>query len=134
MPIRVRLSNSSDVATKIRLVGSRDGRFMDIAFPMGQFDESSQPVFTIDIPAPSVAMTYQFIVHQPNGDLTLSDKFLLKRSCVQKAQEPQSEEPQEYRAQVVSLIGQARSLEKDNTNLEAAIKLLESLKKDLSEQ
>ena len=57
MPVSVQLENSSDVDIKIRLVGSRDGRFMDIAFPMGVLNETDRPTYTIQLPAPVAAMT-----------------------------------------------------------------------------
>lgn len=134
MPIKVQLPKNAEVNTKVRLIGSRDGRFMDIAFPMGQFEEGSRPTFTIEIPAPTAAMTYNFIVHQPNGDLLLSEKFLIKRQClVPTPASGQDDPPKEYKEQVSSLIAQARALERDNINLETALKLLDGLKKDLSE-
>jgi len=135
MPIAVQLENSSDVDIKIRLVGSRDGRFMDIAFPMGVLNTSDRPTYTIQIPAPVAAMTYQFITHQRSGDLTLSDKFTIKRTCIQnfKAEISEGSPSAEYRKGMVSLVAKARSLERDTHNLETAIKLLDALKKDIPE-
>jgi hypothetical protein len=135
IPISVTLANSSDVDIKIRLVGSRDGRFMDIAFPMGVLNATDRPTYTINIPAPVAAMSYQFVVHQKSGDLTLSDKFIVKRNCVQnfKVEVPESIPSAEYRKEVASLVAKARSLERDTRNLETAIKLLDSLKRDISE-
>ena len=135
MPIAVQLENSSDVDIKMRLVGSRDGRFMDIAFPMGVLNTSDRPTYTIQIPAPVAAMTYQFITHQRSGDLTLSDKFIIKRNCVQnfKVEIPEGIPSAEYRKEMVGLVAKARSLERDTHNLETAIKLLDALKKDIPE-
>lgn len=135
MPIAVQLENSSDVDIKIRLVGSRDGRFMDIAFPMGILNASDRPTYTIQIPSPVAAMTYQFITHQRSGDLTLSDKFTVKRNCVQnfKVEVPEGIPSAEYRKQMAGLVAQARSLERDTQNLDTAIKLLDALKKDIPE-
>lgn len=135
MPIAVHLENSSDVDIKIRLVGSRDGRFMDIAFPMGILNASDRPTYTIQMPAPVAAMTYQFITHQRSGDLTLSDKFIIKRNCVQnfKVEIPESIPSAEYRKELAGLVAQARTLERDTHNLETAIKLLDALKKDIAE-
>mgnify|MGYP006270144877 CR=1 FL=1 len=133
MPISVQLANSSEVDIKIRLVGSRDGRFMDIAFPMGVLNTSDQPTYTIQIPAPTKAMTYQFIIHQRDGNLTLTDKFTIKRNCVQtyKVDVPEGSPSAEYRKGEATLIAKARSLERDTQNLDTAIKLLDGLKKDI---
>lgn len=135
MPLSVSITNSSDVDVKIRLVGSRDGRFMDIAFPMGVLNETDRPTYTINIPAPVAAMTYQFVVHQKSGDLTLTDKYLIKRNCVQnfKVEVPETIPSAEYRKEVATLVAKARSLERDTRNLETAIKLLDALKKDIPE-
>lgn len=133
MPIAVQLDNSSDVDIKIRLVGSRDGRFMDIAFPMGLLNASDRPTYTIQVPAPVAAMTYQFITHQKSGDLTLSDKFLIKRNCIQNftVDVPENLPSAEFRKELGTLVANARSLERDTQNLETAIKLLDALKKDI---
>jgi len=135
MPVAVQLENSSDVDIKIRLVGSRDGRFMDIAFPMGVLNESDKPTYTIQVPAPVKAMTYQFIIHQKGGDLTLSDKFVTKRNCVQtyKVEVAENLPSAEYRKQMATLVAKARSLERDTQNLETAIKLIDGLRKDIPE-
>lgn len=135
MPLVVSITNSSDVDVKIRLVGSRDGRFMDIAFPMGMLNETDRPTYTINIPAPVAAMTYQFVVHQKSGDLTLTDKYLIKRNCVQnfKVEVPDTIPSAEYRKEAATLVAKARTLERDTRNLETAIKLLDALKKDIPE-
>ncbi len=135
IPLSVSLANSSDVDIKIRLVGSRDGRFMDIAFPMGVLNETDRPTYTVNIPAPVAAMSYQFVVHQKSGDLTLTDKFIIKRNCVQtfKVDVPDNIPSAEHRKEAAILVAKARSLERDTRNLETAIKLLETLKKDIPE-
>lgn len=135
IPIVVQLVNSSDVDTKIRLVGSRDGRYMDIAYPLGVLDVRDQPTYSILVPAPVAAMSYQFIIHQKSGDLTLTEKFTVKRHCIQtyKVEVPEGLPSTEYRRKVGTLVSQARSLERDTKNLDTAIQLLEELKKDLEE-
>lgn len=135
VPISVQLENSSDVDIKIRLVGSRDGRFMDVAFPFGVLNASDRPTYTIQIPAPTSAMTYQFIVHQPGGDLTLTDKFIIKRNCVQSGPTSADYEAKssEYNQEVAALVAQARALESENRNLETALKLIEDLRRDIPE-
>lgn len=133
MPLSVQLENSSDVDVKIRLVGSRDGRFMDIAFPMGVLNSTDRPTYTIQIPAPVKAMSYQFIIHQSGGDLSLTDKFIIKRNCVQtfSVDVPEGMPSAEFRKEMATLVAKARSLERDTHNLETAIKLIEALKKDI---
>jgi hypothetical protein len=80
-------------------------------------------------------MTYQFITHQRSGDLTLSDKFIIKRNCVQnfKVEIPEGIPSAEYRKEMANLVANARSLERDTQNLDTAIKLLDALKKDVPE-
>jgi len=135
LPISVQVDNSSDVDIKIRLVGSRDGRFMDIAFPLGVLNASDRPTYTIQVPAPTASMTYQFIVHQPSGDLTLTDKFAVKRNCVHtfSSATPQGDESRDYKQEVATLVAQARALESNNRNLDTALKLIEDLKRDIPE-
>jgi hypothetical protein len=135
IPISASLTNSSDVDIKIRLVGSRDGRFMDIAFPMGVLNETDRPTYTIHLPAPVAAMTYQFVIHQMSGDLSITDKYIIKRNCIQNfaVEVPDTIPSAEYRREIATLVANARTLERDTRNLETAIKLLDTLKQDIPE-
>lgn len=132
--ITIALSNTLDIETKVRLVGSKDGRFIDIAFPRGALDTTDKPSFSIDVPSPVAMMTYQFIVHQKDGSLTASRKFLLKRDCIQNFSVHVSDDKRTtaFRREVASLITQAHMLERDNKSLETSLKLLEDIKTSLT--
>lgn len=134
MKVRLSLLNTLDIETKIRLVGSKDGRFIDIAFPTGALNDADQPTFVAEIPSPVAAFTYQFIVHQKDGSLTSSSKFVMRRTCIQNfsVNAPETGSTAQFRRQIASLIAQANSLERDNKSLEASLKLLEEMKSSMS--
>jgi len=133
MPITVELFNSKDIEAKIRLVGARDGRFLDIAFPMGMLNKQDNAEFTVQVPAPLAAMTYQFIVHQPDGSLTASARYMLKRPCIQnfKVEIAPDDPNARVKQELATLIAKSKSLERETTNLEASLKLLEDLSANL---
>lgn len=134
MSLKVELQNTVDITTKIRLVGSKDGRFIDIALPKGALNNSDRATFSIEIPAPVAYMTYQFIVHQPNGSITSTDRYILKRPCIEnfKVDIPDNSGTAEFSRQVASLVAKSKELERDTVSLEAAFKLLERMKVSLS--
>lgn len=134
MRIQVSLRNTLDIETKVRLVGSKDGRFIDIAFPRGSLNAVDQPTFSTEIPSPIAAMTYQFIVHQRDGRLTATPKYTLKRSCLQhfKIDVPEDGGNSTFRREMATLVAKANRLDRDNKSLEASLKLLEEMKSSLS--
>lgn len=133
--IKLELRNTTDISTKIRLIGARDGRFIDINLPRGALNDQDRPVFAVELPAPVAAMTYQFVVHQPNGSLTTSEKYILKRSCVQtfKVAPQEAGSTAVYEQEVATLVAKAKSLEREAISLEASFKLLEEIKTSITQ-
>jgi hypothetical protein len=134
MKVALSLSNTVDIETKVRLIGTKDGRFIDIAFPRGALDSSDRPTFSIEIPSPMAMMTYQFVVHQKDGSLSSSRKFTIKRRCLQTfaINVQDDKRTTAFRREVASLIAQAHMLERDNKSLETSLKVLEEIKSSLS--
>ncbi len=134
MKVNVSLANTVDIETKIRVVGTKDGRFFDIAFPRGALNNSDKPSFSIELPSPVAMMSYQFVVHQRDGSLTSSRKFIIKRRCLQTfgVNVPDDKRTTAFRREVASLVAQAHMLERDNKSLETSLKLLEDIKSSLS--
>jgi len=134
MSLNVELQNTVDITTMIRLVGSKDGRFIDIAFPKGALNNSDRPAFSVEIPAPVAYMTYQFIIHQPDGSMTSTDRYIFKRPCIEnfKVDIPDNSGTAEFSRQIASLVAKSRELERDTASLESALKLLERMKESLS--
>ncbi len=134
MRIRVSLTNTIDIESKVRLVGSKDGRFIDIAFPRGTLNASDLPSFAVDIPSPIAAMSYQFIVHQDDGTLSTSPKFVLRRGCIQnfKVEVPDEGASASFKRDMASLIAKANQLDRDNKSLDASLKLLEEMQNSLA--
>jgi hypothetical protein len=134
MRVDVELLNTFDIESKVRLIGAKDGRFIDIAFPQGALNAVDHPTFHIEIPSPVAAMTYQFVVHQRDGTLSSSERFTIKRSCIQnfKVAVPEDAPNGEYRREVSTLISQAKLLERDTASLESSLKLIEDIKASLT--
>ncbi len=134
MQIRVETLNTVDITTKIRLVGAKDGRFIDIAFPKGKLNSADHPTYTVDVPAPIAAMTYQFILHQPDGSISTSEKFILKRPCIPhfKVPEPDETSTAAYNKEIATLVARAKELELETASLETSLKLVEEMRVALS--
>lgn len=134
MRVEFTLTNTIDIETKIRLVGSKDGRFIDLAFPRGALNASDRPVFRVDIPSPVAVMTYQFVLHQKDGSMTATPRYTIKRRCIQNftVDVPDDGSTTVYRREMASLVAKANSLDQGNKTLESALKLIEQMKATLS--
>lgn len=131
MNITVELLNTTDIDANLRLIGSKDGRFIDITFPRGALNDLDRPTFELEMPSPVAAMSYQFVV-KPEGSksFTTSDRYILKRDCMQnfKVAVPENESNSAFRTEVSTMISQANLLERDTASLEASLKIVEELK------
>jgi hypothetical protein len=130
MPIVVELRHTKAVDRKIRLVGTRDGKLLDIVFPSGTLNMSDAATYTLDVPAPIALMSYQFVVHQPDGSLTTTSRYVVKRPCIQtfKVDPAENQKDGAFKREVGTLVSKSRTLEQETTNLETAQKLLEEIK------
>lgn len=130
MQLRVVLQNTSNIETNLRLVGSKDGKFIDLAFPIGTINYESKPEFTLRMPAPFVEMSYQIVVHQPDGSITTSKQFFIQRACLEDYQIaiPENSKSKQYRSEVAQLVGRAKQLEDESHALEQALSIIEGMK------
>lgn len=133
MTLSVELKNTRSIDLKVRLVGSRDGRFMDVTLPRGALNSDDRPTYQMEIPAPAAAMSYQFIVHQPDGTLATSRRFSIQRPCVQnyRVDVTGSDTDAAFRKQVGDLVSRAKVLERDRANYDAALKIIEELRNNI---
>jgi hypothetical protein len=134
MQIKVETLNTVDITTKIRLVGAKDGRFIDIAFPKGKLNSVDHPTYSVDVPTPIAAMTYQFVLHQPDGSITTSEKFIVRRPCIPhfKIAEPDAASTAAYNKEIATLVARSKELELETASLESSLKLVEEMKVALS--
>lgn len=130
MPIVIELRNTKSIDRKIRLVGTRDGKLLDIVFPLGTLNMADAATYKLDIPAPIALMSYQFVVHQADGSLTTTGRYVVKRPCIQtfKVDPAEGQKDGAFRREVGTLVSKSRTLEQETTNLETAQKLLEEIK------
>ena len=134
MQIKVETLNTVDITTKIRLVGAKDGRFIDIAFPKGKLNSVDHPTYSVDVPTPIAAMTYQFVLHQPDGSITTSEKFIVRRPCIPhfKIAEPEAASTAAYNKEIATLVARSKELELETASLESSLRLVEEMKVALS--
>jgi len=128
MTISVSVANTRETGLKVRLVGARDGRYLDIMLPKGRLNAEDLPTYEVKIPAPSAVLTYQFIIHQPDGSLVPSRRYTVQRPCVQNYKVDVSEEEGAFKREMSELVSRQNQLARDVKNYEAALKVLEELK------
>lgn len=129
MSLEVRVSNTKATDLKIRLVASRDGKLLDIALPSAVLDASDVPVYKAEIPAPLAYLSYQFVIQRPDGTFDTTKRFVLKRPCIQNftvAKATQGADA-DFKNAVNQLVSQAKSYERDTSNYETSLKLLDKL-------
>jgi len=133
MTISVSLENTRSTNLKVRLVGSRDGRYLDVMLPPGQFNVDDLPTYEVKIPAPAAVLSYQFIIHQPDGSLVPSKRFTVQRPCVQNyvVNVPDDRGDASFRREIAILVAKQHKLAQEVKSYEAALKIIDDLKASL---
>lgn len=133
MPLIIELKGTKSIDQKVRLVGSRDGKLIDIVFPRGTLNMADVPTYKLDLPAPIALLSYQFVIHQPDGTLTSTPQFTLKRPCIQtfKVDVPENQRDASFKRDVATLVAKSRTLEQETNNLDTALRLLDEIKSNL---
>jgi hypothetical protein len=131
----VEVRNSRETNLKVRLAASRDGKLLDIGLPPGAFNESDIPVYRVQLPAPAAVMTYQFVVQDKDGGFTVSDRFVLRRSCIPtyRFEVPANAVDAAFKQEVGTLMSKAKSLEATTQHYENALRLIDDLRGLLNE-
>lgn len=135
IPLTLEVRNTRATDLRIRVVASRDGRIMDIGMPQGNLNQADNPVYQIEVAAPTYVLSYQFIIQDKAGNVTTSKRYVVRRPCIQnyKVDVPKDASDAEFKQNVGELISKAKILETTTANYETSLKLLEQLKTLVSE-
>ena len=130
MKIVAELKGSRLIDLTIRVVGSKDGKLIDVVMPTGQLNPADNAEYVLTLPAPIAAMSYQFVVHQPDGTITASKKFVSKRSCIQtfSVDDFKGEQDAEFKKKLSTLVSELKTLESNTLGYDEAYKILADIK------
>lgn len=130
MQIVAELKNSRQTDVTIRIVGSKDGRHIDIVMPKGELNTVDNAEYTITIPAPIALMSYQFVIHQPDGSITTTKRFSIRRACIQtfSVNDFKDDPDAEFKKKLGSLVSELKTLESNTASYDEAFKILAEIK------
>jgi hypothetical protein len=136
MSLNVSLKNTKDSERKLRAFVVRDGQMLDLTIPSGQYNQQEEPYYEVPLYAPEGELLYLFMLYNPDGSITRSDRYYVRRSClpdttlalgkIDKTLKPD--------AQLVELVAQAERLKRDIKSYETVLLLLKDLKKLIGER
>lgn len=117
------------VVARERLLVVRDGRLLDISLVEGVAPGRDTLSQNATVHAPLVELKYQAVITYASGEVISSPQYTLRRSCIPNIALSSIEDPSNSSVQdrLVRYIQQSRDLERDLTQYEEAIVLLESL-------
>jgi hypothetical protein len=130
MNIVAELKNSRQTDVTIRVVGSKDGRLIDIVMPKGELNTVDNAEYSLTIPAPVAVMSYQFVIHQPDGSVTTTKRFSIKRPCIQtfSVDEFKGDPDAEFKQKLGALVSELKTLESNTASYDEAFKILAEIK------
>ena len=133
--IKAVLSNTKDTERRMRAFIVRDGRVSDVAPLKAYLDENDQPTYEIQMHAPLAELSYQLVLYNPDGSFSVSRRISVRRPCVPYIDlskiklEPKSQ----GEARLETLIKLSRGLEREVSNYDVALKILEDLNERLKQ-
>jgi hypothetical protein len=131
MELIVSLKNTRDSERTLRAFMVVDGQMMDISVPSAKFNAQDEPSYTISLNAPVGEILYQFILYNPDGTYSISDRYFVRRSCIPDISPAPDTLPDASRGdkRLLDLVVQSKALERDIENYQRIISLLNDIKK-----
>lgn len=128
----LKLINTKETELPLQILSTRDGKLQSLNPTKAYLDEYDQPTYEIQTHSPLFELTYQFILKNPDSSFTLSQRYVLRRSCIPRIDiaglDLQNKEGDErFRL----LIQKAEGLSREVAHYETTNKLVEDLYKDL---
>ena len=136
MTISLDLSEFRGVIARERLLVVRDGKLLDVPLLEGVADGHDSLTHNGIINAPLVELKYQAVITLADGNTVSSPSYTLRRACVPNITLASIEDPADtsISERLKRYVQQSRDLEKDLSQYENAITLLESLVGQMKEE
>lgn len=131
--VKAKLSNTKDTERRLRAFIVRDGRVTDVAPLKAYLDANDEPTYEIQMYAPLAEISYQFVLYNPDGTFSTSQRISVRRPCVPYIDltklklEPKSQ----GEARLETLIKLSRGLEREISSYDVSLKVLEDLQERL---
>lgn len=129
MVINFDLSRIDGVIARERLLVIRDGKLLDVPLVEGPVEGRDTLSHNAELHAPLVELKYQAVITLADGKTFSSPYYTLRRSCVPNISLASIDDPADSSVseRLQRYVIQSRDLERDLTQYENAISLLESL-------
>jgi hypothetical protein len=117
------------VIARERLLVIRDGKMLDVPLVEGPIEGKDQLAHNAIVHAPLAELSYQALITLADGTVVTSPRYTLKRNCLPNIALATLDDPQEssVKERLERYVIQARELERELTQYDIAIGLVESL-------
>lgn len=129
LKLSLQLEGVRDTERTVTAVVVQDGVMTKVAATGGFLNEYERPAFELALTAPLAELSYQFIVHSPDGTVTPSVRYSVRRPCLPEINLTKLDLPPEAsgKERLTALVDSARGLEQDLDSYERALKTLGQL-------
>ncbi len=131
MKLLVTLKNTKDSERRLRAFIVRDGQMLDISVPTAQFNQEEMPYYEVPLYAPEGEMLYLFMLYNPDGSVTSSNRYFVRRLCLPNTTLASGKVdpslPPDQR--LIQLASQVADLNRDIKSYEMVLSLLKDLQK-----
>jgi hypothetical protein len=130
------LKNTKDSERKLRAFIVRDGQMLDLSLPSSHYNQREEPYYEFVLHAPVGEILYLFLLYNPDGSITRSDRYFVRRLCIPELTPAPNQIDQTLSpdARLLELAVQTDRLGRDNKLYENALSLLRELHKLVGER
>ncbi len=132
--VRVQLKGTKETQRQLRMLLVRDGRLLDMSSFNAELNEMDLPTYQMSFNAPLAEMTYQFLLYNPDGSVTPSTRYSVRRNCVPNVALADGEVKPEIVGdeRLQRLVNESKHLEQDLAGYEQVLSLLNGLHQQLA--
>lgn len=78
----VTLKNTKSTEYRLRALIVRDGELMDTSISEARYNSAEEPYYKLTLKAPLGELVYQFILVNQVGNLSVSERYSVRRACI----------------------------------------------------
>ena len=136
MTLIVTLKGTKDSERRLRAFIVRDGQILDLSLPSAQYNQQEEPYYEVPVYAPEGELLYLFLLYNPDGTVTASDRFYVRRPCLPSTDLASGKIDNSLQPDVKlkELVQQADDLSRDIKSYETILSMLKELYKMIGEK
>ena len=136
LELAVVLKNTKEVDRKLRVFMVKDGQMMNFSLASAKYSLQEEPTYTFQVSSPLGELFYQFVLSNPDGTYSISERYFIRRNCIPNIEPAPSKVSNQAQGDkgLQELAAQRAALARDIESYESVRALLNQLTKLMGDE